>query len=555
MYKVGRANSEIELASKILEKINKAAPSVDTQLSIEGVVPDITKMPILENIEQWRTADIADKAVVITTVLEKLGRDKWEFCGLYLTHNFAKILTDCQICNSLDRVKRYGCNECGKKKMSINVNHDNTVLLVNCKECEASYEVLVPNPSYLLRKTGPKPKVQRYYPSYEFDQSRYSLSQQGVCPECMSNVRYYSSKDLSIAIPVFRHLPTGIIFHLIPGRKNVDHKEICHTHKVTGITHFCQYPDKECCCYIGTHHIKPFLISKTPISWKQSDVTTPNILGFGKFKGFAGRSYQELVEENFPITLVDQRQATKWLETQGLRLPNYLEWSYAFKAGSPTAYPWGDEKEDCSMSICSVENSYFKMKTSETNEAKEYKMDVNPNFIQLNLDNHQKFPSVVSDKSPLPNFLFEANELDSNNPSQSLPDFMRFHTEITKFLNNPSESFDFVNEIMSSEEISPETKQKLAQFINSLKEEPYEYLSIHPISNFNKACCNGFGLSDMLGNVWEFVDSLDHPPLIAGGSAFTSWEDFPSPETNFTIPCVAPYGLDIGFRAAVDIPE
>lgn len=565
-----------EIAKKLFSNIRDSmmVNDVDELHDIHSIKSKKESLKLLKNIEKWRSALVSEKLVTFKTVLDLLNQKnsewsvEWEFKGIFKTEYQCQILTDCSVCNAYDRVKRYGCESCHNKSLNISISADSSLLSVKCNKCEHFYEVVVNKPSSVMpaEAAGLPPMASFHYEAHE-------LSYKGICVECLGNSRYYRPVLLNIELGVFKHLPTDIVFHLIPGNKNIDHKAQCHSHD-NGISHFCHYPEAQCCCNIGEAQA-PFLVAKTPVTWKQACKNTPNILGFGKFNGFGGRKYESAIEENYPVTCITKKQASEWLQNYELRLPTPKEWAYAAKGGAPTAYPWGDDKDGLNNPfIYSFENSIF------------VNQEVVPNYSMKNAH----VPDFMAQPSATKHTTLEKNKKNFGNSVGSIPE------EYLKLLNNEAKAFDHLyknrgiqnrlralantNMFYNGDEAS--IKEYLEEILSDINTEneadadrdiateelanatlesdpPQYFLDVHPVAR-NKRYCNGFGLSDMLGNVWEFVDGHVYSfegvnDVVAGGSSLLSKSDFPGPRTSFCAKASAPHAIDIGFRPikALDI--
>ncbi|MGE0712263.1 MAG: formylglycine-generating enzyme family protein [Planctomycetota bacterium] len=119
----------------------------------------------------------------------------------------------------------------------------------------------------------------------------------------------------SFPIARFQHEQTGLVFCLIPGGTSL-------LGSPGGQGRDNEYPQHEVA-------VPPFLLADTPCTqaaWTQLGLENPS-----HFKG-----------ANRPVEKVSWDDAQGFCEKAGLRLPSEAEWEFACRAGTQTAYCFGD---------------------------------------------------------------------------------------------------------------------------------------------------------------------------------------------------------------------
>jgi formylglycine-generating enzyme required for sulfatase activity len=472
--------SSPDYISRVLDKSSFISTLVSEKWAINPnleIEEDETEDQILKklySIAEWNQSSNIEKQKAFKIILDRLNDESsdWKFIGVLNQDSSFSAKIDCSRCNIVEKTKRYGCKFCINTKLEITVNSDETMTIVTCqnKDCGQTYENFIP-----LNGKNLDGNVQHKEQHVYLD----------VCMECQGNKNYNKLFKTRNSIGVFEHIPTKIIFNLIPGNKGLDHKQVYHNHGEA--IHFCNYPEQSCCCYIGVER-NPFFISKTPVTWKQATDANPNVMGFGNIYNFNIKNIYFASQNDIPATNLQKNQTSDWLKCHGLRLPTIGEWNYATRGSSATAYPWGN------------------------------KLDTNSVSNILSSDNPKSYIAIPDNKQQL------------KSKTSIHPDFM------TDGLTE-DELRGFGVEMAEMAEMAE----------GFLKEESGSVLSIQSAIK-SQTSCNGFGLSDMLGNVKEYTSTY-----IVGGSVFDPISRYPHPSDQYVLNgnhSVA----DIGFRAAISIP-
>jgi formylglycine-generating enzyme required for sulfatase activity/predicted Ser/Thr protein kinase len=112
-------------------------------------------------------------------------------------------------------------------------------------------------------------------------------------------------------IAIFRHKKTAMDMHLVPG----GYFEIKINRKIHQVT------------------VAPFLVGVTEVKQSSWDV----------LKGSDGRI---VTGADIPIHMVSWSSASQWASKVKLRLPRESEWIWAYRAGSPSRYFWGESPDN-----------------------------------------------------------------------------------------------------------------------------------------------------------------------------------------------------------------
>lgn len=127
-------------------------------------------------------------------------------------------------------------------------------------------------------------------------------------------LKRFRCRGLSHDIGVYRHQASGVILHLIPGgRFQMGSK---------------RRPDEQ---PIKTVTIPPFFLAQREVTEEQ----------WGRLLSPQSRNRSPM-----PKGQLSWLSAKTWLDKAELRFPSESEWEYACRAGSTSAYYWGDKDED-----------------------------------------------------------------------------------------------------------------------------------------------------------------------------------------------------------------
>ncbi|MGH1336009.1 MAG: formylglycine-generating enzyme family protein [Aureispira sp.] len=136
----------------------------------------------------------------------------------------------------------------------------------------------------------------------------------------------YSCGGVKNQVASFVHLPTKMLFHLLPGE--VDYSIGLAAKHLFLLNSKYAVDLKE--NSTRTIQITPFLISQyliTEQAWNQ----------------FTGASLYRSFGPDFPIDAVERAEVEHWAQKSGLQVPSEMEWEYACKAGSDTIFYWGNK--------------------------------------------------------------------------------------------------------------------------------------------------------------------------------------------------------------------
>ncbi|AOT11085.1 formylglycine-generating enzyme family protein [Pseudoalteromonas luteoviolacea] len=152
------------------------------------------------------------------------------------------------------------------------------------------------------------------------------------------SIETFSCAALQHRIGVFKHITTGMIFHLLPG-----------------CTHFQAGLDEQQYEYVSNHYSMdlPEYFPTNELDENgehvRQSVTVPPML-ISRFAitesvwiAHKGMRLHRQFGDDHPIDAVKRHAVQSWAMRLDLSLPSNIEWEYACRAGSNTLFYWGNE--------------------------------------------------------------------------------------------------------------------------------------------------------------------------------------------------------------------